>query len=122
MSENDRDSSFTALLLGVGVGLGLAFLFTPRSGEETRQLIADKAKEGMECAAEAVEELKMQVGDGLCNAGEAAQQLKGCVGEAVASLKEKVQEAVRAGQDAYQEELKERDAELGSSLGATNAS
>jgi gas vesicle protein len=122
MSENDHDSNFIALLLGASVGLGLAFLFTPRSGEETRQLIAEKAKEGMECAAEAVEELKMQVGDGLANAGEAAQQLKDCVGETVASLREKVQEAVRAGQDAYQEELAGRDAELGSSLGARSAS
>jgi gas vesicle protein len=121
MAENNSGSNFFALLLGVGVGLGIAFLFTPQSGEETRQLIGDKAREGMERAAEAVEELRFQVEDGLSNAGDAALEIKGRVGETVAGLKEKMKEAVRAGQDAYEEELKERNAGPGSSLGATNA-
>ena len=43
-----------ALLLGIGVGVGISLLFTPRSGEENRQLIADKAREGVDRATLAV--------------------------------------------------------------------
>jgi gas vesicle protein len=116
--DDEGGSGFLALLLGVGVGFGLALLFAPRAGDETRQLIVEKAKEGMEYAAVAVDELKMQVEDRLCDAGEAAQQLRDRVGDTVAGLKDKVQEAVRAGQEAYREELKDLDADLGTSLGS----
>ena len=70
MADNDNDSGFGALLLGLGVGLALGFLFAPHSGEETREIIVDRAKEGMACAADAIDELKMQVEAGLVNAGE----------------------------------------------------
>ncbi len=115
MADNDNDSSsgLVSLLLGLGVGFGLALLFAPRSGEETRELLSEKAKEGVDCATEAVQELKAQVEVGISSAGEAAQEWKGRVEETVASLKDRVQEAVRAGQEAYREEIKEREAEQG---------
>lgn len=120
MAENDHDSSSSllSLLLGLGVGFGIALLFAPRSGEETRELISEKAKEGVDCATEAVQELKAQVEMGICSAGEAAQELKGQIEETVASFKDRVQQAVRAGQEAYREEIeetKEREAPQGPS-------
>jgi hypothetical protein len=41
----DRDSTTRfgiGFLLGAAVGLGLAFLFTPKSGKETREFLKDK--------------------------------------------------------------------------------
>lgn len=112
-SISDRSSgpNFVAFILGLGVGLGLSFLLTPRSGEENRQLIAERAKEGVDYAAVAVGELKDQVQSQLSNAEVMAQDLKGRVGDKVGSLKDRVQAAVRAGQQAYREELQERESE-----------
>ena len=42
MNHTGRTS--LALLTGLGIGAGLAILFAPRSGEETREWIADTAE------------------------------------------------------------------------------
>jgi gas vesicle protein len=99
-------SSISAFLLGLGVGVGISMLLTPRTGEENRQLIADKAREGVDRASLAIGELKDQVQVGIANAGDAAQDLKDRVGGTVADLKDRVTDAVRAGQEAYKEELR----------------
>jgi gas vesicle protein len=114
--ENEDNSSglaasISAFLLGLGVGVGVSMLLTPRSGEENRQLIADKAREGVDRASLAIGELKDQVQVGIANAGDAAQDLKDRVGGTVADLKDRVNNAVRAGQEAYTEELRRSEAE-----------
>ena len=114
MADNDNDSSFGALLLGLGVGLAVGFLCAPRSGEETREMIADKARLGMARAADAIDHLKRQAESGLANAREAAQNLRNRVEYTVAEAREKLQEAVRVGQDAYRSELRERQADMDS--------
>ena len=116
--------NLTSFILGLGVGLGLSFLLTPRSGEENRQLIAEKTKEGVDYAAVAVGELKDQVQAQLSNAEVMAQDLKGRVGDRVGSLKDRVQEALRAGQQAYREDLQQRESEQDppSSKAATSGS
>jgi gas vesicle protein len=103
--------NLASFILGLGVGLGLSFLLTPRSGEENRQLIAEKTKEGVDYAAVAIGELKDQVQAQLSNAEVMAQDLKGRVGDRVGSLKDRVQEALRAGQQAYREDLQQRESE-----------
>ncbi len=121
---NDSGGSFLSFLLGFGVGLGISFLFTPRSGQQNRQLIAEKAKEGVDRATLAVGELKDEVQIRLSDAQEAAQDFKDRVGGTVAGFKDRVQEAVRAGQEAYRETLQERKTELEgpSSQAATSGS
>jgi len=123
-TSSGAGSSIGAFLLGIGVGIGVSLLFTPRSGEENRQLIADKAREGMDRATLAVGELKDQVQAGLDNAGDAAQDLKERVGGKVSDLKDRVQQAVRAGQEAYHEDLQrsETEQEGGASRAATSGS
>ena len=37
-----------AFLLGLSVGVGISLLFAPKSGQETRALIKDRADEGTE--------------------------------------------------------------------------
>jgi gas vesicle protein len=112
MANDSGGSSLGALLLGLGTGLALGFLFAPRPGEETREIIVDRTREGMALAAEAVEELKMQFETAMLNAGETVQSLKDRAGEAVWEAQEKFHEAVREGQDAYRTELRERQAQL----------
>jgi gas vesicle protein len=114
MIDDERDDSSSPLssfILGLGVGLSLGLLFTPRSGEKNRKLIAAKAREGAQRANEVLEEAREQVEAGIANAGDAAQELKDRVGESVTSLKDRVQDALRAGQEAYREEMKELEAE-----------
>jgi len=44
MSNSDSGSKFgIGLILGLAVGVSLGFLFAPRTGKETRELVKDKA-------------------------------------------------------------------------------
>jgi gas vesicle protein len=54
---NDQDTSAGSLLLafvaGAAVGAAVALLFAPASGEETREYLGQRAREGRDRAAEA---------------------------------------------------------------------
>jgi gas vesicle protein len=44
MSNSDSGSKFAiGFTVGLALGVALGFLFTPRSGKETRELLKDKA-------------------------------------------------------------------------------
>jgi gas vesicle protein len=56
--SNDNGSSgviLMAFVLGAIAGAAAALLWAPQTGEETRRLLADKAREGREKAAEAAQ-------------------------------------------------------------------
>lgn len=120
--EGSHGSGIAALLLGFGAGLGLSFLFSPRSGEQNRQLIADKTMAGLDYAALAIGELKDQVQTQMKSAEEAAQDFKGRMADTVGDLKDRVSQAVRAGKEAYQEELLQRESEQEGPLTRTASS
>ncbi len=42
----EERSGFGYFLLGLGIGVAAGILWAPRSGEETRQLLADRAGDG----------------------------------------------------------------------------
>ncbi len=46
MSEETGTSRFALFFAGMSIGAVVALLFAPRSGEETRKFIAEKAGEG----------------------------------------------------------------------------
>ena len=94
MSDNDQGSGFSYLLVGLALGAVVAVLFAPCSGEETRELIAEKAQDGMLYAKDAIEDLKDRM-----NAN-------------VEEARGRVNEAVRAGRVAYRDEISARQAEL----------
>jgi gas vesicle protein len=96
MSDNDQGSGFSYLLVGLALGAVVAVLFAPCSGEETRELIAEKAQDGMLYAKDTIEDLKDRI-----NAN-------------VEEARGRVNEAVRAGRVAYQDEISARQAELDS--------
>ena len=51
-----------AFLLGAAAGAVLALLFAPATGQETREFLSKKAREGQDKAAELAEELAKEVG------------------------------------------------------------
>ena len=51
-------NGLSSFLLGLGVGVGIGMLFAPKSGQETRQIIKEKAEEGTEFIKKRGSELK----------------------------------------------------------------
>jgi len=92
MGRRNGGVAIGAFVAGLGVGLALSLLFAPQSGEETRDLIAEKARQGKDLVADTLDDLKSQ-------ATGAVQQAKG-----------RVREAVQAGKDTYRDELRHRNA------------
>jgi gas vesicle protein len=94
MSEgvNSREAYF--LVIGISIGSLVGILFAPKSGEETREIIAKKAKEGSEFAQNKARELKERALDLV----EQGNQL-------VARKQEQFASAIQAGRSAYQREI-----------------
>jgi len=93
MSDENGGSKFVYFLAGLGVGAILALLFAPKSGEETRGLIAQKAQEGRDYVTAKSKDLRRQ-------AEEVVEKGK----DLVAQQKEQLSAALEAGKQAYQEE------------------
>ncbi len=90
MEDNTNKLSFFFLGLGIGVAVGI--LFAPKSGEETRELIRNKAGEGKDFLKRRSEELRE-------SAAEALEKGKG----AITKQKDQLTAAVEAGRQAYRE-------------------
>jgi len=48
MARNSWQYTGSVFLIGLGVGAGLALLFAPKSGQETREEIADAVNNGVD--------------------------------------------------------------------------
>jgi gas vesicle protein len=97
MSEDDNGgnggSVVGAFLAGLGIGAVIALLFAPRSGQETRDMIAQKAEEGRTFVKTKTDEMRKQAED-------AVEKGK----DMVSKQKELLSAALEAGKQAYQEE------------------
>ena len=93
MSEEGHASTLGYFLAGLGIGAILALLFAPRSGQETRDLIAAKATEGRDFVKSKTDELRKQ-------AEETVEKGK----DLVTKQKELLSAALEAGKQAYQDE------------------
>ena len=83
-------NGISAFLLGLGVGVGIGMLFAPKSGQETRELIKNKAGEGTDY-------LKQKSGDLKQSASEWVDKGKDALGR----QKENIADAMEAGRQAY---------------------
>jgi gas vesicle protein len=66
MADGDRGSGFAiGLIVGAALGLAIGFLFAPRPGEETRQLLREKAETARERAAEITGKVRETAGEAV---------------------------------------------------------
>lgn len=82
---SSRWSMLGFLVAGLGIGAIAGVLLAPQSGEDTRDWISSKCKDGMDTVKETVEQTGQRLGDML---GRGQQQ---------------VSEAVDAGREAFRE-------------------
>ena len=99
MDESNRLSYF---FLGVGIGVAIGVLFAPKSGEDTRKYLRDRAEEGRDYVKKRYDELREQAG-GLVDKGK----------DTVARQKEQLSAAVEAGKQAYRDSVRTPAAESG---------
>jgi gas vesicle protein len=85
-------NGLSSFLLGLGVGVGIGMLFAPKSGQETRDLIKNKAGEGTDY-------LKQRGADMKQSATEWVDKGK----EALGRQKDNIADAVEAGRQAYRD-------------------
>jgi len=93
----DKDG-LANFFLGLGVGVGIGLLFAPKSGEETRGLLKNKADESTEY-------LKKQAADLRENAGDVASDLVEKGRDVLNRQKDTLNDAIAAGKQAYREKV-----------------
>jgi gas vesicle protein len=90
---DNAGSKISFFLVGLGIGALVGILFAPKSGEETREYLSQKADEGREYAQRKAQELR-----------ERAEDLVERSKSVAARQKESISAAVDAGREAYQRE------------------
>jgi gas vesicle protein len=93
MAENNVGSKVSFFLVGLGIGALVGILFAPKSGEETREYLSQKADEGREYAQRKARELR-----------ERAEDLVERSKQVASRQKDTLSAAVDAGREAYQRE------------------
>ena len=88
----EDDSKLGYFFLGLGVGVAAGLLFAPKSGEETRKLLRDRA-------VDSGDYLKRQTSDLKSSASDLLDKSK----DTLAKHKESIASAVEAGKQAYRE-------------------
>ena len=94
-------NGLSGFLLGLGVGVGIGMLFAPKSGQETREIIKNKAGEGTDF-------LKQRSADVKQTATEWVERGK----EAIGRQKDNIDDAVDAGKQAYRDTVSQAGAAL----------
>jgi gas vesicle protein len=120
MSDEKQGSGFSWFVAGLGLGALLGVLYAPKAGIETREDVANSARDGAEYlkqrsretadqVATLVEKGKSQVNEYVGQGKELIDRGRAQVGQAVSQGKEFVQQqtdkvaaAVDAGKQAYQ--------------------
>jgi gas vesicle protein len=80
--------------LGLGIGVGIGMLFAPKSGEETRGLLLDKADEGKEYLKKQTSKL-----------GDSANDLLDKGRDIIGKQKDNLNDALEAGKQAYRDKV-----------------
>jgi gas vesicle protein len=104
MSENGGGDKFVYFLAGTGIGAMLALLFAPKSGRETRDLIARTANDGRDFVTSKVSEGRQRVEERSRKIGDDFTSFVDKSKEAVQRQKEQLSAAFEAGKAAYREE------------------
>ncbi len=107
--EDSNGNGFAYFLLGLGVGVAAGILLAPKAGDETRELIKNKAGEGADYirarANDSAEYVRRRSADLKDAAGDLYERGKSTVGQS----KDKLAAAVDAGKTAYREAVSNFD-------------
>jgi gas vesicle protein len=96
MPENGNGKTMPNMnyfLMGLGIGSAVAILLAPKSGQETRQYIADKTREANDFTRQKAREIKIRAED-------AVERGK----ETIAQTKEQIATAIEVGRETYNRE------------------
>ena len=99
----EERSGFGYFLLGLGIGVAAGILWAPRAGEETRQLIADKAGEGADYLKNRAQEGSEYVRQRTDDLKQSASDLYEKGRNTVSRQKDTLSAAVEAGKQAYRD-------------------
>lgn len=86
-------SKVSYFMVGLGIGALVGILFAPKSGEETREYLTQRAEEGREYAQRKARELRERAEDFVERGKQVASRQR-----------ESISAAVDAGREAYQRE------------------
>lgn len=117
----EERSGFGYFLLGLGLGVAAGVLWAPRPGQETRQLLADKAGEGADYlksrAQEGTDYLKSRAQEGTDYVRQRTGDLKDSASDlyekgksTISRQKENLNAAVEAGKQAYRDAVSDANA------------
>ncbi|HUK18088.1 MAG TPA: YtxH domain-containing protein [Bryobacteraceae bacterium] len=85
-------NGLSAFLLGLGVGVGIGMLFAPKSGQETRNLIKNKANESSDYLKQRSTEFKQTASDWVDKGR-----------DVLGRQKDNLADAMEAGRQAYRD-------------------
>src|SRR5438046_9998750 len=100
MSDNNSGDKFLYFLAGAGIGAALALLFAPKSGRETRDLIARSATDSRDFITNKVTEGRQMVEEKGRRFGDDFNSFLDKSKEAVQRQKEQLSAAFEAGKQA----------------------
>jgi gas vesicle protein len=116
--EMEERSGFGYFLLGLGIGVAAGILWAPRAGEETRQLLADKAGEGADYlkarAQEGGEYVRQRADDLKQSASDIYERGR----STVTRQKDTLSAAVEAGKQAYRDAVSDMKSTAAGSSGS----
>ena len=101
----EQSSGMSYFVVGLGIGVAVGMLLAPRSGEETRQLLREKADEGKDYLRTKTDESKEFVRRRGTELRESAGDLIDRSKEAITRQKDQLAMAVEAGKQAYRESV-----------------
>jgi gas vesicle protein len=99
----EEKSGFGYFLLGLGIGVAAGILWAPRAGDETRQLLADKAGESADYLRARTEDGKQYIRQQTDTIKDSANDLLEKGKTTVSRQKENLSAAVEAGKQAYRD-------------------
>ena len=100
MSDDRGSNTILAFLVGGVVGAAVALLYAPRSGRETREMLAEKMREGAERGRELGNQAREKGRAIIEEAGEYVDRGR----EAMDDRKGRLAAAFEAGRQAYRDE------------------
>lgn len=87
-------NGLSAFLLGLGVGVGIGMLFAPKSGQETRDLIKNKANDSADYLKQRGNDLRQNASDWVDKGKDALNRQRDNLNDAMEAGKQAYRDAV----------------------------